>query len=297
MKNKIVTMIEVSRKSHVIPFCLLLTSIVVQNCGGQKICSLKSTWQIKEGRLFENYEAAVRYTTNRIRFDNDSVELASGFFYNTMGWDDDYPNGRYPFVYYGNKAKYKIENDTLLVFSKPYNNWSRFAIECVNDSTLKLYGTDTLLLVKVDNAIKNKECNIKTIKARVYKGPLDLFNVGYKVSFSPNDVMLYEEQDSTSENFKRQTFKLKPGTFNEICNGFKHVDVSSLKSVYPAGESDYHVVAIDLEFVNGKTQRVEIQVSAGNNVPDELRFALIPVLYLHQSYVYPKLTAKRFSDK
>src|SRR5687768_15626645 len=88
---------------------LLFLLVICQSCSAQNHCSVDGWWQM-EGRLTENYDAAASYSSNRLFFDGDSVYQASGFFYNTMGLDDDYPNGRYPFVYYGSKEKYKLEN-------------------------------------------------------------------------------------------------------------------------------------------------------------------------------------------
>jgi hypothetical protein len=105
-------------------------------------------WQV-DGRLTENYEFAAAYSVNRLFFDGDSVYQASSFFYNTVGFNDEYPNGRYPFVYYGDKEKYKLDNGSLSIYSRPYKSWTSYKINCLNDGKVVLLGTtDTLILRK-----------------------------------------------------------------------------------------------------------------------------------------------------
>jgi hypothetical protein len=298
MKNTINGGNKSNRKQHSVIFFVLMIFTSFQGCVGQEICSVKGVWLIKKGRLFENYEGASPYSANRLTFYEDSVELASGFFYNTLGWNDEYPNGRYPFVYYGNKEKYKAEGKLLYIFSKPYNSWSSYRFDCLTSQTIQLIGqTDTLLLTRLDDIPENTNCNIEAIRAHVYKGTLDIFNVGYRVTFSHNDEMIYEEQDSATENFTRRTFRLRKGTFENICKSFQYVDLNTIKPIYPATESDYQKVEVEIQLASGKTVKTEIQDVSANNAPDELRLALIPVLYLHQAFVYPTLRAKRFKDK
>ena len=73
------------------------------------------------------------YSFNKITFSYDSIEVASGFFYQTNDLVDSYPVGRYPFVYYGNKERYKVSDDSLFIYSAPYGMWSSFKIDCTKE--------------------------------------------------------------------------------------------------------------------------------------------------------------------
>ena len=52
-----------------------------------------------------------------------------------------------------------------------------------------------------------------------------------------------------------------------------------------------------MEFDNGEVFKSEIQDFGSSKIPNELRLALVPVLYLHQEYVYPKMKPKKFNDE
>ncbi len=288
------------RKIHSLLSCILFILFAFQSCAGQDRCSLNGTWVIRKGRLTEKYEGVASYQGNIVSFYKDTVELASGFFYNTLGLNDEYPNGRYPFVYYGNKEVYKREANTLSIFSKPYNEWSVFTIECLAENRVRLIKqikADTILLERSNDFSRSTVCNIRSIKVHVHKGTLDQFNVGYKVAFFPNDLMTYEQQDSVTENFAKTTLRLPGGTFKNICNGFRFVDLHKLKRVYPAMTSDYQEADIEIQTLDGDRIECKIQDIAADDAPDELRLALVPVLYLHQQYVYPRLKAKHFDDE
>lgn len=291
---------KTERKCRSIFYCMIFIFIALQSCIGQHDCSVTGTWKIKKGRLNEKYEGTAPYEFNYVTFQNDSIELASGFFYNTLGANDDYPNGRYPFVYYGNKEIYSKKGNILNIFSRPYNQWTSFEMECIGKNQIRLFNKanrDTVEMEKSDKLLGNNQCKIKWIKVRVHKGTLDLFNVGYKVAFFENDLMVYEEQDSATEFFTRKNFQLPKGSFENICKGFRYVTFDSLKSVYPATTSDYKMAEVEIEMTDGKNIKSVIQDIAAGEAPTELRLALVPVLYLHQQLVYPKLPAKKFSDK
>jgi len=258
-------------------------------------CDLLGSWIIEGGRITENYESAQPYSYNRITFSKDTLELASGFFYNTQGLDDDYPVGRYPFVYYGNKEKYKVSGDSLYIYSTPYTSWDSFKINCLESGGVELVGKKNRLSLSKEMAIdSSKECSIKYIKVHVDGGDLSVNRINYKVTYSDNAKLIYEEWDSETGSFKSEVLKLKPGTFKDICSAFDRIDLLKLKSLYTTEVSDFATYKLEVGLVGGKVIKTEIR---GEDSPDELRLALIPVLYGHQILLYKGLTAKRWNEK
>ncbi|MFZ6011751.1 MAG: hypothetical protein ACOYXT_15520 [Bacteroidota bacterium] len=249
-------------------------------------CDLQGDWLIRHGRISKNYELAYPYATNRITFSSDSVELASGFFYGTENLDENLPEGRYPFVYYGNWEKYKLHHDSLSVFSRPYEMWNSFKIKCRSSDRVILLGkNDSLILERTDKLKMKDECSIIYIKAHIYGigGDVDLFKINYKISLSKDDNLVFEEQ---KQGFKANSFKLKKGTFEKICEGFKKLNVKKLQKRYLAKLSHFDTIELEIGLEDGTVVRSELQ---GLNYPDELRLALIPVLYTHHQFLYSNL--------
>jgi hypothetical protein len=267
---------------------ILLVAISIVGCNCQSNCSLQGDWIITSGRLSKNYEMASPYSANRIVFSSDSVELASGFFYQTDDLIDNYPVGRYPFVYYGNKEKYKILNDSLFIYSNPYGLWHSFKIESQSNGKVILLGEiDTLSLERTRHFDTPNSCQIEYIKAHCYGvgGDIDLFKINYKVMFLKDDKLLFEDL-SPQNDYKKTMFTLKSGTFNKLCDGFKNINIPSLKPVYETRISEINVVQLEIGFIGGKVYRSELQ---NDDYPDELRLALVPVLYMHQHFLYGNL--------
>lgn len=262
-------------------------------CRCQSQCDLQGEWHISHGRLTENYEMARSYSNVRITFSKDSIELASGSFYNILDlYSDTYPTGRYPFVYYGKKEGFKLTKDSLYVYSKPYKTWDAFKILCLTDHTLRLVGTkDTLNLVRLARGVTPEICTIKYVKAHINGGSLDSYGINYKVEYTRDDKLVYDELDSLNGSFDRREIKLKSGSFKEICSGFNGLNLRKVKKLYSTEVSDFSTVNVEIGLENGTTVRTAIQ---NQECPQDLWIALIPVLYGHQQLIYREVAPVRW---
>lgn len=268
-------------------FLILLVFLFCNNaCNGQSACTLRGDWVIQRGRLFKNYETARSYAYNKIFFSKDSVELSSGFFYNTIDINTyDSRIGRFPFIYYGNKERFKIESDSLYVFSNPYNDWSTFGIRCIDKDRIQLIGkNDSLFLVRDKTRRFVHPCSIQFVKAEVDEGSMSSFNVHYRSTYFPGDSLIFEQMDSLTGNFVKRVIKLRQGTFNQICSGLSgQVDLLMAVRKFPTQEYDFGTIYLQIGLQNGKVINSEIQNS---ECPEPLWFALIPFLYGHQKLLY-----------
>ena len=276
-------------------FALLLSTFIACGfmCKCQSRCNVKGHWLLKTTLMFENYEQASPYSKNMMTFLKDSIELESGFFYLTDDLVDNFPIGRDPFVYYGKKESYKIIGDSLYIHNSPYKSWRPYRIHCDGGEELYLIGKkDSLILRRVNSMNRNESnlCSIKKIKAYVDGGNSDIFKVKYKVTYSDYDMLIFEEWDSLKNKFNARDFKLKPGTFKSICQGFGNVDLLKLKKFYPSEISESVVTFIEITLDNAKVIKFELR---NQDYPDELRFALIPILYSHQQLLYSHLPPVR----
>jgi hypothetical protein len=267
---------------------ILMLGISATMCNSQSNCILKGNWTIQKGRVTKNYEMASPYFRNKITFTDDTVELALGFFYQTDDLIDSYPVGRYPFVYYGNHEKYRTSGDSLWIYSKPYMQWNSFKIDCMKETELRLIGKiDTVILTRSKTTGHGKPCNLKQLKAHIYGqgDEVDLFKVNYSVTYSADDKLIYEDL-SPQNSYQKLTFNLKNGTFAQICSGFNEVNISELKPIYESRLSETTTIDLEITFDNGKIARTILQ---NEDYPDELRLALIPVLFTHQALVHKEL--------
>lgn len=284
------TLIDKNMKKTYSVILLLYISIVTCSC--QVHCDLKGKWLIKEGTLSRDFRRSGHlYSRNRVEFFRDRLELASGFSYNILPWDSvDWGLGRYPFVYYGNIENYRIiEEDTLQIYSKPYDRWESFKIECTHSDEIRLRtARDTVILVRDRNREANLNCSIKTIKAHVYEQGLGLFANDYKVTYSRGDNLIFQQLSDKDPHIGTKIIQLKAGTFEDICKGLSQIDLSKLKYTYTTDESEAVVKDIEIELVDGKNYKFHLE---NDDYPEELMLAIIPVLYGHQQYVYGHLPA------
>lgn len=266
---------------------LLCMWIASGSCQGR--CDLKGSWLVKEGTLTPNYQrTGYQYSQNRVTFLKDRLELASGFFYSILSLDsDDWALGRYPFVYYGNVESYRIVSDTLQIYSRPHSKWESFKIECINNDEVRLQTTsDTVILARDKSEEPSRNCSIKTIKAHVYEKGLGLYANNYKVAYSRDDKLIFQQLSDKEPNVGTKNIKLKAGAFEEMCKRLSRIDLAKLKNTYSTGESELEVKDIEIELIDGKNYKFHLE---NNDYPEELMLALIPVLYGHQQYVYGQL--------
>lgn len=267
----------------------LLLCLWVTSGSCQRRCDLKGNWLIKDGALAPNYQrTGYQYSQNRVTFLKDQLELASGFYYSILSLDSsDWALGRYPFVYYGNTESYKVVNDRLEIYSKPYDEWESFQIECINSDEVRLStSSDTVILIRDEIKESNKSCSIKTIKAHVYEEGLGLYANNYKVVYSQDDRLSFQQLSDKEPNAGIKNVKLTPGTFEEMCKRFSRIDLRRLKSTYSTDESEIEVKEIEIEMVDGTNYKFYLE---NNDYPEDLMLALVPVLYGHQQYLYGQL--------
>jgi hypothetical protein len=264
-------------------FKILGLVIVISSCQTQK-CDIVGDWIISYGRIARNYEMTFDYSRNRVSFTNDTIILASGFFYNVIGIDDEFQSGRYPYIYYGNKEKYKLKNDFIYIYSKPYDRWDSFKIFCDNPKEMTLIGKyDSVFIEKDIKKVGINECSISYIKANIKDDDLSLFNNHYEVTFYSDDKLKYQEFDSLNQESFIGYFNLRKGTFKDICQGFSFVDFSDIKEVYASVISEINAVFLEIGMSDGRLIKSEIH---NMECSDELRLALVPILYSHQYYVF-----------
>jgi hypothetical protein len=266
--------------------------VILFRCNGQSNCDLSGgRWLIKKGALTLKYQrTGYSYSHDHVTFYKDKIKLASGFFYNILSLDSsDWALGRYPFIYYGNLEDYKISADSLYLYSKPYKHWNSFKINCINNNEVKLIASsDTILLERNNRQEAGSKCSIKFIRVHVYEQGLGLYDINYDVTYSKDDKLIFQQLSNKEPNLRSKTFKLEAGTFSEICKGFSRFDFTKLKNVYPSKESEVEIKEMIIELQDGRLIKSHLE---NDDYPEELRLALIPVLYGHQKYVYGHLPA------
>ena len=235
----------------------------------------------------KNYEHAQAYKNNIVTFQDDgSIELRSGFFYNILDLNaGNYDLGRYPYVYYGNFEKYKTQNDSLFIYSKPYKTWRPFKVKCVSNGMIELISNEyRTSLLRIGMTGEVNEYQIRELWVHVFEddGGAALYKVNYKAKYTNDDMLSVEVTDS-SQNWKSYNFELSAGSFKAICKRFANIDLTKLQKRYPTEISERTVIHLKITFQNNKVVETILE---NRDYPEELHFALIPVLYGHQQFVY-----------
>jgi hypothetical protein len=147
---------------------------------------------------------------------------------------------------------------------------------------------DTLLITRYKDSKPIQPCRIKNIKAHVYENGLGLYGNNYKVTYSEDDKLVFQQLSSKDPNRRTETFKMKTGTFKKMCARLTEIQFANLKNTYLTTASEVEVKEIEIELTQGTRYKFHLE---NDDYPEELMLALIPVLYGHQQYLYGNLPA------
>jgi hypothetical protein len=251
----------------------------------QNPCSIEGEWLVTgtKNRL------ANSYTHDRASFKNDTMVLASGFYYPIVDQNnaepDDLATGKYPFVYYGNREPLKMEGDSLYVYSTPYKVWDSYKIICTSKGIKLVQKNDELILTKSSERKVKRNYEITYVKAHIYESH-PYYGIDFRVTYSKGDLLTFQQLSEKDSDHTVKTFQLKRGSFAEMCEGLYKVDVLQLKNRYPAQISDPEIIELEIGLSGGRVVNSIIEIP---DYPKELEIALIPVLYGHQRFVYGQL--------
>ncbi|MEJ7646776.1 MAG: hypothetical protein WKF87_19425 [Chryseolinea sp.] len=87
---------------------------------------------------------------------------------------------------------------------------------------------------------------VKYIKVEVYEGIMSAFKVNYKSTYTLNDSLIFEQNDSISNAFVQTRLCLPNGTFWKICAGVsKQLDLLEIGRKFPTTEYDFGTVYVE----------------------------------------------------
>lgn len=249
---------------------LVLIFLVIQNisCQDKSLKDrLTGTWGYNgRQKLFSlnaYYDRRVEIVQNdELVFHADHLEIRSGIYLLT---DEEWPKGHYPWLYCGNRTVYKLAGNELSVYNPGSKTWKTFTVQMVKaDSMTLTAGREIHSLVrKKKHSIPN---NIKSIHLKVLD--VDPFLIDYEVHVESDRIKVISDsagQEVTSKKY-----------VDYILKGFDQISVSDIKAVYSSETSENRILELDIEFEKGKKVHSRI---IGNNYPDELKLALLPVIY------------------
>lgn len=199
---------------------------------------------------------------NEISFSKDYLIIQSGIYYLTK---EEWPEGHYPWIYCGTHTLYKIVDDKLSIYNPGYKTWKEFSVKMVgNDSMILSSDTSSFFLfrkkvIQFDNGIES--IHLKVVH-------VDPFLIDYDV---------YVENDRIKVSSGRGERKaISQQYVDYIFENFNRVNVSQLQDVYSSEESENRILELEIKYANGREKHSRI---IGNDYPNELKLALLPVIY------------------
>jgi hypothetical protein len=278
-------------KNRITLIMVFLVSFVILG-GCQSPCDLRGDWAVSGTFSYTGRP----FVLDRAIFSNDSINLASGFYYAVadQSGNEDLQTGRHPYVYYGTKEKFKIIGDSLFLYSRPYSTWDVMKIVCKERDKVKLISKNeewTLVRKQAVVMPPKRKYSIKYIKAHIYEDEsVGLYGLNYTVTYSSDDKLFYQQESKKDSDHSLKSVQLKQGSFQEICNGFDYLDVTQLRTHYKAPESDARIIDLEIGLNDGRVIKSQIE---DVEYPDELKLALIPVIFGYMKALYPDLKPLR----
>jgi hypothetical protein len=199
---------------------------------------------------------------SEIVFDKDHVSIPSGI-YSLTG--EEWPEGKYPWIYCGTRTLYKISGNKVNIYNPGNRTWMEFSVRINGaDSMVLSAGSRSFGLYKKQTAYYNNA--IQYVHLSVID--VDQYFVYYEVYIENDRIKVVKD--------KREIKAISSSYVNYIFKNFDRVDVSQLKELYNSEVSTNRILELDVHYGDGKQKYSRI---IGVDHPDELKLALLPVIY------------------
>ncbi|MCG8389430.1 MAG: hypothetical protein MJA30_28015 [Cytophagales bacterium] len=217
-------------------------------------------------------------------FENDSVTIEGGLFFLS---EHEWPEGRFPFVYLGNKTKYRLANNKLSIYHPGYSIWVEFEIKKNTDQVLLLTRNEfEFELRKVEDDTGNGKIDLASISASIYG---TAYGLDYTVKLFEDNTLMYKNNLIDINEYLK--FDLPAGYFKEVESRLEKINILDLDSAYydPQINSE-ETIELKLDGHNFE-KRIKIY---GQPIDPGIELAVIPIIYVHHLLMYQSLTRRKF---
>lgn len=263
---------------------LLLNTFILSNAicqVGDLKGNILGSWYLTNDKTFLSidtyFDQVIEIISEKeIVFLPECLEIRSGIF--RLTGENGWPEGHYPWSYCGNYTRYELNKDSLKIFNPAYNRWQIFHVKMnnTNDSLRLIRKNYTLILYRKN--IHRYDNEIKSIYLQIHD--VNLFGSEIVIK----DSLFSVEGTNIKEKFYSKAYA------DYIFQGFRSLDIDKLKKMYVSTSSENRVIELDFEYKKRKTKHIKI---IGRDYPDELKMALLPLIYAGDFIKYKECWLQR----
>ncbi|MGL4630435.1 MAG: DUF6438 domain-containing protein [Leadbetterella sp.] len=228
----------------------------------------------KDKRKFEIIKLLGRYPHGYNFSTDNNCENKRGYFKRIKGKQGDEDKT----IYMGNKTRYKIENESLMILN-PYDyKWDTEKIVSITKDTLTLESSDSLIekYAKINYKINPNENYDKIIvSSSSCCGSCPITNISLD---SKGEILFLGEYNTTRDGYFSS--RITKSEYKNIETTFKKANVLRLNNNYHEGSIGPPTITVT--FI--KDRKIVKSISDhGNQSSTEFIWAYSPILYLYQS--------------
>lgn len=219
-------------------------------------------------------------------YTNGTMAMSSGFFFVT---NEKWPEERYPWIYCGDFAKYKIENDSLAVLHPGYKTWIKYKIVNENQDSVEIrnHGATFLMTRNRTLPLRGSKAGVQAVEITVADSR---YFIAKKMTIDRNDNLIVEDLHINHELNPRKYLRLPSGYFKFLCRKIIESDLLRADSLYSQSEAnDGRGIILLLKYSQRNRSKIIRLIGVP---PDFLTRALIPMIYCEDLMNYPDLWLK-----
>ncbi|MCJ8153560.1 DUF6438 domain-containing protein [Chryseobacterium sp. SSA4.19] len=219
-----------------------------------------------------------------IIFEEDGTYIDKKGFYK---FEKDKKTNENNTLYFGEKTRYKIKGDSLLIFNPAENNFNVSRIVSMTKSKIILEQKNKSLISLVSYSGK-KFSNPPIDKIIVSKSPcLGSCAINSSIVDNSGNLFFYGESYNSKNGFYKNTVSNQKS--KEVFNELQCVDINNLKTEYTIPVTDLSSESITF-VLKGKI--IKTVYNYGNASPFELRRLIRNISYLYQNIPLKRINLK-----
>lgn len=209
--------------------------------------------------------------------------------------------------YMGNKTKYNIVQDTLMIWNLATITWDRYHIKYLSSDTLKLYdplyykrgeGIDSVITFVRKNKTQQQDFDAVLVSRMIFSNhslcPDRFVYMGtdgqlffWKTSF--------DEVHRVNRVHDFASLSINPKDKNSLLNNFNYMNLESLEREYKSTWVDYNKIYTIIFLKNGKIVKTVLDID--NTSPDELKWGYVPLMLSSFDLQHKALGNEKFTKE
>jgi len=209
--------------------------------------------------------------------------------------------------YMGNKTKYNIVQDTLMIWNLATITWDRYHIKYLSSDTLKLYdplyykrggGIDSVITFVRKNKTQQQDFDAVLVSRMIFS---EHSLCPDRFVYMRTDGQLFFWKTSFDEvhrvnrvhDFASLSINLKDK--NSLLNNFNYMNLESLEREYKSSFVGYNEIYTIIFLKNGKIVKTVLDID--NTSPDELKWGYVPLMLSSFDLQHKALGNEKFTKE